>query len=286
MTPERWRQITGLPRGRSRTQFGRAGGVRRGALRRRPEALRRDVESMLVAHLRGAGTFGETPAFAVWADPFGAESSLSHVKALAGTRLGPVRSRFAARRGRHGRRLSRHRHQAASRCGAESAAAGGRRRSRSARTVQPGSPGAGVAESSEHRAGPRPGRVEWCSRARHGAGRRPDAGRRNRRSLPFPVEEALQIAKQIAEALEASHERNIVHRDLKPANVKQRPDGTVKVLDFGLSKALDDRWVDGTLAETQNLFAMTHPARAWFYAPPASYMPPEQAKGNARHSTC
>ena len=55
----------------------------------------------------------------------------------------------------------------------------------------------------------------------------------------IPVDEALPIAKQIAEALEAAHEQGIIHRDLKPANVKLRPDGVVKVLDFGLAKALD-----------------------------------------------
>ena len=58
---------------------------------------------------------------------------------------------------------------------------------------------------------------------------------------PIPLDEALPIARQIAEALEAAHEHGIVHRDLKPANIKVRPDGTVKVLDFGLAKALDAR---------------------------------------------
>ncbi len=56
---------------------------------------------------------------------------------------------------------------------------------------------------------------------------------------PIPIPEALTIARQIAEALEAAHEQGIVHRDLKPANVKVRTDGTVKVLDFGLAKAFD-----------------------------------------------
>lgn len=55
---------------------------------------------------------------------------------------------------------------------------------------------------------------------------------------PMPIKEALEVARQISEALDAAHERGIIHRDLKPANVKRRPDGMVKVLDFGIAKAV------------------------------------------------
>src|SRR5215813_11713341 len=62
---------------------------------------------------------------------------------------------------------------------------------------------------------------------------------------PIPINEALPIAKQIAEALEAAHEQGIIHRDLKPANIKIKADGTIKVLDFGLAKALEPATITG-----------------------------------------
>ncbi len=99
----------------------------------------------------------------------------------------------------------------------------------------------------------------------------------------LPIDEALAIAKQIAEALEAAHEQGIVHRDLKPANIKLRPDGTVKVLDFGLAKALDP--ASGIHADLNNSPTITSPAMgmtgAGMILGTAAYMAPEQAKGRA-----
>ena len=97
---------------------------------------------------------------------------------------------------------------------------------------------------------------------------------------PIPVDEALPIAKQIAEALEAAHEQGIVHRDLKPANIKLRPDGTVKVLDFGLAKALEPASsanVNATASPTITSPAMMTGVGVLLGT--AAYMSPEQARG-------
>jgi serine/threonine protein kinase len=96
----------------------------------------------------------------------------------------------------------------------------------------------------------------------------------------IPIDEALPIAKQIAEALEAAHEQGIIHRDLKPANIKVRRNGTVKVLDFGLAKMLPPRLsaaAEVTSSPTVTSPAVTHMGTV---LGTAAYMSPEQAKGH------
>jgi eukaryotic-like serine/threonine-protein kinase len=101
---------------------------------------------------------------------------------------------------------------------------------------------------------------------------------------PMAIEEALPIVRQIADALEAAHERGIVHRDLKPANIKLRGDGMVKVLDFGLAKATDNASGSGDLNKTIDVAhspTMASPAMSMhgMILGTAAYMSPEQARG-------
>ena len=95
----------------------------------------------------------------------------------------------------------------------------------------------------------------------------------------IPIEEILAIAKQIAEALEYAHERGIIHRDLKPANVKVKPDGDVKVLDFGLAKALADDPASSDVSTSPTLSVAA--TQAGMILGTAAYMSPEQAKGKS-----
>ena len=106
----------------------------------------------------------------------------------------------------------------------------------------------------------------------------PTLAERLAQSGRFAVDEAVAIARQIADALEAAHEQGIVHRDLKPSNVKIREDGTVKVLDFGLAMALDAS--AATAAEAMNSPTRTvRNSGAGIIVGTAAYMAPEQARG-------
>jgi len=97
---------------------------------------------------------------------------------------------------------------------------------------------------------------------------------------PIPLDEAVPIATQIADALECAHELGIIHRDLKPANIKLRPDGTVKVLDFGLAKALDPMVSSGS--DAMNSPTLTaRGTQLGVIVGTAAYMAPEQARGKA-----
>ena len=94
----------------------------------------------------------------------------------------------------------------------------------------------------------------------------------------IPLDDALPIAKQIAEALEAAHEQGIIHRDLKPANIKVRAEGTVKVLDFGLAKAMEPVGAAAASVSMSPTLSL-HATQAGMILGTAAYMSPEQARG-------
>ncbi|HYV30534.1 MAG TPA: protein kinase, partial [Candidatus Binatia bacterium] len=110
-----------------------------------------------------------------------------------------------------------------------------------------------------------------------GAGLAPPA--RVQQAAPLPLDEALGIARQIAEALEAAHERGIIHRDLKPANIKVTEGGTVKVLDFGLANAFNPQDSAANLNQTNSPTLGMAATQAGVILGTAAYMSPEQARG-------
>ncbi len=96
---------------------------------------------------------------------------------------------------------------------------------------------------------------------------------------PISIDEALPIAKQIAEALESAHEQGIIHRDLKPANIKLRDDGTVKVLDFGLAKAVEPTASAVNMSRSPTITSPAMMTGVGMLLGTAAYMAPEQARG-------
>ena len=98
---------------------------------------------------------------------------------------------------------------------------------------------------------------------------------------PIPLDEALAIANQIATALAAAHEQGIIHRDLKPANVKVRPDGTVKVLDFGLAKAMEPAGSSVVVSQSPTITTPAMMTGVGMILGSAAYMSPEQARGKS-----
>ena len=245
--------------------------------------LRAEVESLLAA-MEQAGNFIEQPALQSMRcrppfQPAGFPTRPARTGAWRFSR--PLHDPRVCRRRRHGRGLSGPRFQAQSRRRTQGPARGLRAGCRSLRALQARSADPRLAEPSEHRGDLRSRRLRWRSGARAGARRRTDARDQHRAGGAFRSDEALSIAKQIAEGLEAAHERGIIHRDLKPANIKLRPDGTVKILDFGLAKALDavdvelGRFGRGGASESRQCLS------TGLIFGTAAYMSPEQARGKA-----
>ena len=265
MTPERWRQITGIfqdalaQEAEQRDAFvGRACGD--------DLALRHAVDKLLNAHHK-AGQFGETPvsAPAPPLEPGAAVGPYRIVQLLGAGGMGEV---YRA----HDAKLRR---DVAIKVLPQIFSADPERRARFEREARVlaslNHPHIAAVYGTEESNGVQALVMELVEGE--------DLAERIARG-PIPLADALPMAAQIAEALEAAHEQGIIHRDLKPANIKVREDGTVKVLDFGLAKVLDP--MSSSTGDVGNSPTMSGLAtRAGFILGTAAYMSPEQARGKA-----
>ena len=254
MTPERWRELTTIFHAAREHEGAAARGVPRSRVRRRSVLARGNrVAAGHAGHARRRSGRGAA--------------------AFRRDDVRPVPRGRAHRRGWNGAGLSRDRHAIATDGGVEAAAAGADTRSGLQRAIRARGAPARVAQSSERRGHLRVRTGGRRARARPRIRGRPDAraasspapGRR-----PQGSNRHCSIARQIAFAFEAAHDKGIIHRDLKPSNVKITPAGIVKVLDFGIARVANEEMPHAeTLAVT----------RAGAVIGTAAYMSPEQARG-------
>jgi serine/threonine protein kinase/Tol biopolymer transport system component len=266
VTPERWRQISAIfNAAKQRSPADRAAYVVEAS--RGDDALGRDVNSLLRAHQDGAG-FGSSPLMQSGQLPSGSSFCGYRIESLLGA--GGMGEVYRARDTKLDRSV-------AIKILPESFAQDPERLARFEREAKTlaalNHPNIAIIHGFEEEQGIQTLVMELIEGPTL-------AERMALRAIP--VDEALAIAKQIAEALEVAHEHGIIHRDLKPANIKVRPDGTVKILDFGLAKALkptsakpNDAIVSPTIASPARLTAVG------VLLGTAAYMSPEQAKGQA-----
>lgn len=271
MTPERWRQLTGIFHAALARDAPERAAFVASSCKGDPE-MRREVEAMLAAH-DDAGRSGEPPLRAAARMPI-VESPVRDLPLATESRIGPYEIVSLLGIGGMGavyraRDTKLHR-DVAVKVLLPAVAHDPDRLARFAREAR-------VLASLDHPNIARVHELEEANGIRALVMELVDGPTLADRIAqgPLPVDEALLIASQIAQALEAAHEHGIVHRDLKPANVKVRLDGTVKVLDFGLARAIDQR-PDGGRITTSSVAGMTVPG---VLLGTAAYMAPEQAQG-------
>ncbi len=264
MTPDRWRQITEIFHAALQCEPAHRDVFLRDACAADP-ALKEEVESLMAAH-RAGGTFGDTPLF-MSVPPLGPGSSIGPYRIDHLLGAGGMGEVYRARDLRLGRDVAIKVLPSHLSLNPERLA----RFEREARVLASlNHPSIGSIYGLEEFDGGRALVMELVEGA--------DLAARIARG-PIPLADALPLAKQIAEALEAAHEQGIIHRDLKPANVRVREDGTVKVLDFGLAKVLEPVSLPDAAVNAPTLLG--HGTEIGIILGTPGHMSPEQASGKA-----